>query len=120
MNPTSTIEDSTQQLSLTEAGTQIDVHVEATTSSAGGDDDFGDFQMVEGATEAVTTAAVGNGMEVPQATTESSKGTVQEAGETQPSLSMNLADTTTNLQQTTPDPAAVTGTYVCITSYIHT
>lgn len=106
LNPTSTVEDSTQKLSMTEAGTQV--NVEASTSNNGGDD-FGDFQVVERVTDATTAAAVDSGTEVPQTT---SQGKVKEAGETQPSLSTNPADTTTNLQQTLPDTAAVTGACV--------
>ena len=109
LNPTSTVEDSTQKISMTEGGTQVDV--EATTSNDGGDD-FGDFQMVERVTEAATAAAVGSGTEVHQATTEDSQGKVKDVGETQPSLSTNLTDTTTNLQQIATEIAAVTGTCV--------
>lgn len=105
-NPSGTAEES---ISLSEAGSQV--RIEAATSNDGGDD-FGDFQVVERVPDVATEASVSSSTEVPQPITESSQGKDQEVGETQPSLSTNLTDTATNLQQTTPDGAAVTGTCV--------
>ena len=120
-------QNTAQQLSMSEAGAQveefvvIESNVEGTKKEG---EDFGDFQGAVGEeTAAVTTGAAAAMGDVSQVSPSTEVGTVDEVSqgrlpqESGPPPSLTSTDMTTNLQQPTPDTATVTGECALGASY---
>ena len=123
-HPPSTTEELSRQLSLSEAGAQVEASEREDGEGEGTkkEDDFGDFQGVEGVVEVATTiatAASSNGdsaqSEAAGGQSRNSSGKIEEEGsqenhqEADQPPSLNPTDTTTTNLQTAPNTETATG-----------